>query len=410
MSQDQTSVFTYRTRPCSSSRQASLGGPLFLCAVILAAFCNIYFVAKQWDQLWTFPQSVTQSEREDLDAFYRASELAQEGRAVEAYDPEIFRPGLSETQNHLIFVNPPHFLLFAYPMASFSYGEVKAASGILILASLLLIPLFARQPAEMVILFALSAGLHYTLLRMNISVVMVALIVFALQYAERRPVLAGLALAVATIKPQYGWLVPFFLLNSGAYRCFAVAAIGTVFLVAASVLAFGWDSWPAFLGIFSDPDFKKYALGVTPGSLSLQATVGKLGGSDGLRSTVQVIAMAASAGLVLFLPRRWSREARIGVMLLASAAVASSFLYYSWSLVCAGLLFMLLAVPRWPVSMQAIAGLVWMQPALAMLFFNIYPAYATAYSVFVYATICASLALAIVLVARQDRMTPVRAG
>lgn len=378
--------------------------------MILAAFCNIYFVAKQWDQLWTFPQSVTQSEREDLDAFYRASQLAQEGRAVDAYDPEVFRPGLSEAQHHLIFVNPPHFLLFAYPMASFSYGEVKAATGILILASLLLIPLFARQPAEMIVLFALSAGLHYTLLRMNISVVMVALIVFALQYAERRPVLAGLALAVATVKPQYGWLVPFFLLNSGAYRCFAVAAAGTIVLVALSVLAFGAESWPAFLGIFSDPDFKKYALGVTPGSLSLQATIGKLGGSDGLRSTIQMIAMAASAGLVLFLPRRWSREARIGVMLLASAAVSSSFLYYSWSLVCAGLLFMLLAVPRWPVSMQAAAGLVWLQPALAMLLFNLYPGYATAYSVFVYATICATLAFAIRLNVKNDGIEPAFAG
>lgn len=378
--------------------------------MILAAFCNIYFVAKQWDQLWAFPQSVTQSEREDLDAFYRASQLAQEGRAVDAYDPEVFRPGLSEAQHHLIFVNPPHFLLFAYPMASFSYGEVKAATGILILASLLLIPLFARQPAEMIVLFALSAGLHYTLLRMNISVVMVALIVFALQYAERRPVLAGLALAVATVKPQYGWLVPFFLLNSGAYRCFAAAAVGTIVLVALSVLAFGAESWPAFLGIFSDPDFKKYALGVTPGSLSLQATIGKLGGSDGLRSTIQMIAMAASAGLVLFLPRRWSREARIGVMLLASAAVSSSFLYYSWSLVCAGLLFMLLAVPRWPVSMQAAAGLVWLQPALAMLLFNLYPGYATAYSVFVYATICATLALAIRLSVKNDGIEPAFAG
>lgn len=378
--------------------------------MILAAFCNIYFVAKQWDQLWTFPQSVMQSEREDLEAFYRASELAREGRAVEAYDPAVFRPGLSETQRHLIFVNPPHFLLFAYPLASFSYGQVKAATGILILASLLLIPLFARQRAEMIVLFALSAGLHYTLVRMNISVVMVALIVFALRYADRRPVIAGLALAVATVKPQYGWLVPFFLLNSGAYRCFAVAAIGTVVLAIASVLAFGADAWPAFLGIFSDPDFKNYALGVTPGSLSLQATIGKLGGSDGLRSTVQMIAMASAAGLVLFMPGRWSREARIGVVLLASAAVASSFLYYSWSLVCAGLLFLLLAVPRWPVSMQAVSGLVWLQPSLAMLFFNIHPDYAQGYSVFVYATICAALALSLWLVASQERAGPARSG
>lgn len=60
--------------------------------------------------------------------------------------------------------------------------------------------------------------------------------------------------------------------------------------------------------------------------------------------------------------------------------------------------------------MQVLAGLVRLQPVLAMLLFNIFPGYATGYSVFVYASICATLVLAILLLVQMDGMKPARSG
>lgn len=63
----------------------------------------------------------------------------------------------------------------------------------------------------------------------------------------RRPILAGLLLGLATIKPQLGILVPLALLLTGEWKVIAAAAAGSIALAAVSTLAFGTDSWAGWI-------------------------------------------------------------------------------------------------------------------------------------------------------------------
>lgn len=82
-----------------------------------------------------------------------------------------------------------------------------------------------------------------------------SLLLVAVFYAKPKPVLAGLAAGLLTIKPQLGILLPVFFLASGHWRAFLVAAIVTIMLCGWSYLVVGAEGWTAFftfLGVVSD--------------------------------------------------------------------------------------------------------------------------------------------------------------
>lgn len=64
---------------------------------------------------------------------------------------------------------------------------------------------------------------------------------------ERRPLAAGVLFGALAYKPQFGILLPLALLAGRHYRSFAAAAAMVLALAALSALAFGIDSWRAFL-------------------------------------------------------------------------------------------------------------------------------------------------------------------
>ncbi len=64
---------------------------------------------------------------------------------------------------------------------------------------------------------------------------------------RRRPILAGLLMGLATIKPQLGVLVPLALLLTGEWKVIGAAAAGSIGLAAISTLAFGTDSWAGWI-------------------------------------------------------------------------------------------------------------------------------------------------------------------
>jgi hypothetical protein len=73
-----------------------------------------------------------------------------------------------------------------------------------------------------------------------------ALLGGALLLLERRPVLSGIFIGCLTYKPQFGILLPVALAAARQWRAFASAAAIAVFLAAASIGAFGSETWEAF--------------------------------------------------------------------------------------------------------------------------------------------------------------------
>lgn len=65
--------------------------------------------------------------------------------------------------------------------------------------------------------------------------------------ADRRPVLAGLCLALFILKPQLAVMVPVWALAERRWKLLASAAVASVGAVVASGLAFGWHRWVEFV-------------------------------------------------------------------------------------------------------------------------------------------------------------------
>ena len=73
-----------------------------------------------------------------------------------------------------------------------------------------------------------------------------ALLGAALLTLERRPILAGVLFGLMSYKPQYGLLVPIFLIATGRWRAIAAASVTVALLAALSFAMFGAQTWQAF--------------------------------------------------------------------------------------------------------------------------------------------------------------------
>lgn len=390
----------------SPAIRTGFGGPVFLWMLIITAFGTLVCLFNTRGALLHLPSSLKDARVEDMAAFYRASEMSNYDAASYVYDPSLFRDGLPERLSDLIFLNPPHALPVFHVFAWSDFATVKIGFICLTLIALFAIPRMAGQTFALSALFAASAAPVQILLRLNLSVFVIALIVYATLHARSRPVLAGIALSVATIKPQYGLLVPFFLAGIGAWRCIAWATIGTLSMFLISLLMFGPGVFESYLASFSTPLYRAYALTALEWDTSFRSFLGRLDVAADLRALLVLAAIAGAAVCVFRLPKDWSYELRIGVMLLLGTLVAPSFMYYSWPLFAAGVLFIARALPDWPMELQFLAGLTWMQPLIYMLLLPLLPGVLTAHAAAVF-VLMAVLIMSFFRLARRRASAPV---
>lgn len=368
----------------SQAVRMGFGGPAFLWLLIITAAGTLVTLWNARKEIFTLPAALKDTRVEDLATFYRASEMTNAGAAASVYTPDLFRSGLSERLQDLIFLNPPHALALFHPFAWTDFATFKAATMALTLAALLALPRITGQPWVLCLLFAASTGAVQILLRLNLSLFVITLMVFALVKVRERPVLAGLALSLATIKPQYGLLVPFFLMGIGAWRCILWAATGTLALGAATLALFGPHVFEAYLASLSHPLYQAYALTALEWDTSLRSFLGRLGFPPGLRTAGVGLALVLGAVCAYRLPQTWPYPLRLGFLLLLCAACAPSFMYYSWPLFAAGILFMTRDLPDWPMGLQFLAGIAWMQPLLYVLLLPLPHTVITAHAMLVF--------------------------
>lgn len=368
----------------SPAVKARFGGPVFLWLLIITAFGTLVCLFNTRRPILHLPSSLKETRVEDMAAFYRASEMANYEVVTDVYEPAMFRQGLSELLSDLIFLNPPHALPVFHPFAWTDFAAVKIGFVCLTVIALLAIPRMAGQTFALSALFAASAAPVQILLRLNLSVFVIALIVFATMNAKSRPVLSGLALSVATIKPQYGLLIPFFLAGIGAWRCIAWATLGTLSMASLTLLMYGPGIFESYLASFSKPLYQAYALTALQWDTSFRSFLGRLDVAADARTLLVLAAILAGAICAFRLPKAWPYELRVGMVLLLSALFAPSFMYYSWPLFAAGVLFVARALPDWPIELQFLAGMTWMQPLIYMLLLSLLPAVLTAHAATVF--------------------------
>lgn len=358
-----------------------IGGALF------CLFC--FYGAIEYDEV-KFPDEIETEVTADVAAFYRAGSLAWEGRALDAYDVEIFESGLEGENSMLLFLNPPTFLPFTQLLSLGTYGQAKLVILILCLLSLGFLPWILKAPRGLAVFCLLGSAGYYGLILFNISCIIIAMIALALMRAEKNPVFSGLLLGLATVKPQYGLLVPVFLLARGQYLTILVAGITAIGLLLLSCLLYGFDAPLAWYEAFSQKAYQTYLDAPPLLMLSLHATLAKIGIQGGLADGIYLLVLVGLAASLWYAVRRFEFNGALGLMFLAAALASPSVMLYSWAIFLAAYLCMLRLPSPWPLHLQILFGALLSQPFLMLILQVITRSFELEYAILIFVNMAAA--------------------
>lgn len=288
----------------------------------------------------------------DVAALYAPDGLAA---AIQTHRPDAVVEGLT-------WQYPPHAsLIFApigwlpFEMAYALWSWLGIAMFALVLGTIgvrghALIALIATIP----VLIVLNTGQN--------ALFTASLMLLAVFHAKSRPVLAGMAAALLTMKPQLGILLPVLFLAGGHWRAFGAAALGSLALWAGSVLLLGAATWTAFfefLGVVSGS--------VTDGAMPLYKMVNLYAAArlawvpDALAVMLAGLAyLGAVAAMVWTCRKTEDPKWRYAVLASATLLTAPYSMYYE---------LVLLVPALWFVARQAhqAGWLTWERESLAAL-------------------------------------------
>jgi hypothetical protein len=280
-------------------------------------------------------------QRVDFLAFYAAGRLALQGQAAIAYDwarvqllqAEILGVAPDSVAAFLGWVNPPHFLFFVTPFAAGGYAAgwvawVLATAVLFGLAARAVLPGAGMAPAAVALA---TPGVLFSGMVGQNGLLVGALLGWTFALMDRRPVAAGVALGLLTIKPQFGVLLPVLLLATGRWRVFTAASGTALLAMAAALAAFGVEAWWGFLGALGRNEALYLAerTEVLPRIQSVYALAYGLGAPRALAWALHGAVAAAAAGLAL---RLWLRRPEPAEEPRAAAALAAVFLVtpFTW--------------------------------------------------------------------------------
>lgn len=340
------------------------GGHILAFGLAITSALMLVAFAARFTEFFSFPDVLSSAVEEDLLAFFRGGEMALAGNAEQAYVPELFTEPFGVLGKGLLFLNPPHAFLFFAPWSAFGYPVAKAIYLALAFGCTAYLANKAMPGRGIVPFFVVlfSPALLLSFDYMQLSPLITACLVFALLNARSKPIVSGILLAFATIKPQYGVLVPVFLIARGDWRCFGAAAVATIALVGVSIAVFGAGVWQTFIASILGGEhlhhiIYTYTLMVTAGQ-----SVAKWGGGAEVRLLLQVLATLLAAGVVVWAARTRPPGQATFFFLMAAALAAPSFMLYDWPHVAIALLFLLRERSPWPVSLQLQALHLWVVP------------------------------------------------
>lgn len=332
------------------------------------AWCVFHFL--QTDEWWINTRGVPA----DLDfvCFWATGKLVAAGQALAAYDSNNLAVW-SEHARTYPFLYPPAYLFLVAPLGLLPF-TAAAATTVIATGAAYLAAVRAIVPRAAVV--ALAAAIPTAFFNVYVGqngLLTAALFGGALVLLDKRPIAAGLLIAVLAYKPQFGPLIPLVLLLTGRWRAFAAAAVGVVALNLLAGAVFGWDVFAAF--------FK--ALGFVQGSLmdagklpawkvqSLYGAARWLGASAPAAWTLHLLfVLPVTAGLVALWRGRAPYALKAAALPVAALLLSPYSLMYDFVLLAIPVAFLIRdaeRVPMAPLEVAAIAAAL-----VAPLFFILY--------------------------------------
>jgi arabinofuranan 3-O-arabinosyltransferase len=229
---------------------AKLAHPVELVCFALIVVNLVSLVAFSWRGLWISAAPDGTGNVADFVALWGAGRMTLAGHAAAAYDWPTLKPIEENVVGHfngyLGWRYPPPFLFAAAALALLPY-----ASAFLVwvfgtfLFYLAAIRAIIGDRVGYFLAAAFPAVLANFMAGQN-GFLSAGLIGGTLALLQRRPICAGVLLGLLTYKPHLGLLFPIALVAGGHWRAFMTTAIVAALMAAASLTAFGAESWHAF--------------------------------------------------------------------------------------------------------------------------------------------------------------------
>ncbi|MDP3514012.1 MAG: glycosyltransferase family 87 protein [Sulfuritalea sp.] len=200
----------------------------------------------------------------DFTSLYAASMLVRQQAAVDLYRPrEMYQASLlaaqaaydgklSEKQARAIgfhpWMYPPTFIPAAIPLAYLPYLFAWLA-WLAVTSIPYLLAMRAILKDQSFWLIALAAPpVFYNIMYGQTGFLTAGLIGLGLVWLQPRPVLAGICIGLASVKPHFGLLIPIALICGAHWKAFWTAVMTVIVSAIAAGLLFGADSWFGFIG------------------------------------------------------------------------------------------------------------------------------------------------------------------
>jgi alpha-1,2-mannosyltransferase len=270
----------------------------------------------------------------DFIVFHHAAKAATSPQMADIYEMENLRSQLQasypvRTDFDFAWMYPPTMSLVIAPFAVPTY-LVSFAMWVVVFLGAFLITM-SRLSTDRCAFFiaAASPAVFQAVITGQNGFLTGTLLALAGAYASSRPVIAGMAAGLLTVKPQLGLLVPIAFLAGGCWRAFGSAVVTSLFLAAASVLAFGAHSWIEFFqsitahgARMTGGDFPFHKL-ITPYGFATM-----LGASSSVAGAIQLM---TSLGLAVYVFFVWARVRDWDLRLAAlstSAVLSTPYAFY----------------------------------------------------------------------------------
>ena len=215
---------------------------------VLAALCALPCFAEADALFWGARHGqLGRALRDGLD-FWAGAALASRGRLALLFDPAGYNHFLAAIYGPLPFhlwSYPPTYLLLTHGFAGFTPFHATLVFEAASLCLLAMVLRLAGQGWWLIAAVATCPAALESLLAGQNAALLTALIGGGVLLLPRRPILAGILIGLASIKPQLGLVLPLYLLRRAplAFLCATLAALA---LAAASLVAFGPEVWFGF--------------------------------------------------------------------------------------------------------------------------------------------------------------------
>lgn len=350
----------------------------------------------------------------DFAAFWAAAKLALSGPAISAFDAQTLFAAQSLGSEvpfnfNVLWHYPPTFHLLILPLGLLGF---TAAHAVFVACS---VGAFSRAlkgweaPVSGGRNLVLAAPAVWITLRTgNTSLLWTAALLCGLACLVRGRVrTAGLMIALLTLKPQLGLLIPFALIGGGHWRTVSWAVLATLAMVAFTLPIYGTEYWAAFFDALGETAQMRSALPEkTQNMVSWYALAHQYGANQDTALLMQLVGFIAAAALIYHV---W-RQKRFGfdlktASLLIAAPISSPYAFINeLVIVVAGALFLARAGIGRSASGRAVLMILWLAPVPILLI----PGLEIAYYAAPVLTLC--LFSGLVIATRLDRGRPLPPG